>query len=146
MKIIIDVFGAASIGKTSSIKAAYAKLSGKDFTELQGDDIYETIHISGKLIGFASEGDPNSDQKENIKSLIDNGCDVIVCASRTKGETSRFVEEIANDNDYLLLKMSPITNIGWLEIWGDEQIVINQLIEINGESIANLINKLIPIV
>ena len=133
MKTIIDVFGAASIGKTSSIKSAYAKLSGKDFTELPDGDICEIIHISGKRIGFASEGDPNSSQKEDLKSLMDNGCDIIVCASRTKGETSRFVEDIANDKDYLLLKMSPITTKGWLEVWGGMQTVINTLIEVENQ-------------
>lgn len=146
MKKIINVFGKAEIGKTTVIKTAYAKMKNINFSDIPNGDICEIIQTgNGRLIGFASAGDPDSNQGNDIQSLIDKKCDIIVCASRTKGNTSKKVEGYAADNDYLLMKMSPLTTIGWLGVWGDKKETIDILTEINAETIVNLIHKLITI-
>ena len=67
----------------------------------------EPVFLGGKKIGFASQGDPDTQQKENIEDHAKNGCDIIVTASRSKGGTVDNVSEIANKYGYTVVWISP---------------------------------------
>lgn len=101
MKTILTVFGWAEMGKTSSLKYL-AEEFGYEFTSKPWD-IFHIIDYKGHLIGIASAGDPGSSQKDNIDKMIEAGCEVIVCASRTKGWTTDNVIKAARENGYRLL-------------------------------------------
>ncbi len=48
-------------------------------------------------------GDPGSSQKDSIETLMKEDCDAIVCASRTKGQTTRDVMSLAQQYEYTLI-------------------------------------------
>ena len=101
MKTIVTVFGWAEMGKTSALKCL-AEQFGCEFTTSPWD-IFQMFDYNGHLIGIASEGDPGSCQKDNIYKMIEAGCEVIVCASRTKGRTTENVMIAAKNNGYRLI-------------------------------------------
>jgi len=101
MKSIITVFGWAEMGKTSALKYL-AQEFGKEFTDKPWD-ICHIIDYKDHLIGIASAGDPGSSQKANIDKMIESGCEVIVCASRTRGRTTDNVLIAAREKGYRLI-------------------------------------------
>lgn len=99
MKTIICIFGWAQRGKTSSIKSIASLYGIKPDTY----DFCDSAMFNGKRIGFASMGDPGSSQKDSIEKLIKEECDTIVCASRTKGQTTSDVMSLARQYGYTLI-------------------------------------------
>ncbi|MEO8771589.1 MAG: hypothetical protein ABI402_15955 [Ferruginibacter sp.] len=109
-KTIIGIYGRGKEGKSTTIKKvveliltnypnAVASVNPVDYSA----DILLTIHIGTVKIGFESQGDPNSrmiyaDTVENL-AKIDN-CDIIVCATRTEGETVKKVDYVADIYGY----------------------------------------------
>lgn len=139
MKTLVVISGTAHRGKTSSIKAIYKKLS--DFTILPKDvkDICEVCFYKGKNIGLASAGDPGSSQREDIENCILQGCEIIVCASRTSGSTVQNVYSLAKQYEY---------NIIWTFHYSDEtgsSILPNgtNLNEVFANNMLTLFDKLI---
>lgn len=63
-------------------------------------DIFAIIEINGVKFGFTSLADPPyyGEIRDNLKKLIkDEKCQIIVCATRTRGKTCTYVEEYKND-------------------------------------------------
>ncbi len=56
------------------------------------------IMINGARIGFESQGDPNSRLKESLDLFTAKNCKVIVCATRTDGETVDAVDALKKKN------------------------------------------------
>lgn len=111
-KTVIAVWGTAGIGKTSTIRRVFDKLNveGKTPDKIIEPDICAIINLSnGKKIGIESLGDPGSEQPEWIDYLVENHCDVIVCACRTKGDTTDTVKNLVN-YDYDTVWVSPFTS------------------------------------
>lgn len=137
-RIAIAVWGKAGIGKTSTIRCVFDKLNveGKVPDKTIGPDICAIIKLNnGKKIGVASLGDPCSDQPKWIDYLVENNCDVIVCACRTKGDTVEIVTNLAN-YDYNIVWISPFTN---------NSLGIDVLNDISANAIINLIERYILI-
>ena len=109
MKAIICMQGKADIGKTQTLREVYELLDSqeKNILEQQNDDICATVQMDDFLIGISTQGDPLSSQDEWILNLVHKSCDIIVCASRTKGTTVEFVKNCALQNDYSLIWSSP---------------------------------------
>ena len=106
-KTIICLYAPADCGKTKTIRSLFLKLGG-DKNVLNGThDFISDVNYGRKKIGFASQGDPDSSQKENLEKLAQNNCDIIVTASRTKGGTVDNVCEIANKYGYTVVWVSP---------------------------------------
>jgi Ni2+-binding GTPase involved in maturation of urease and hydrogenase len=109
-KSIIIIYGRQSEGKTSTIKEA-CKLLLNEFPQSiinnklgeeidYNVDILLTIQINELKIGIESQGDPDSRmlRENSIENLLkDDNCDVVLCATRTKGQTVFKVDEIAED-------------------------------------------------
>lgn len=110
-KTIIAIYGRQSEGKSTIIKNV-CELILADFPNAvptpavidYSGDILVTIQLGLIKIGIESQGDPNSRIiKENtIRRLADEaldplfgGCHVILCATRTGGETVNKVDAIA---------------------------------------------------
>ncbi|GHT49120.1 hypothetical protein AGMMS49982_01850 [Bacteroidia bacterium] len=105
MKTIIAVQGSGGIGKTPAVRAVFNMMNIKgNFTILIDDyDIKATGTYLSKEIGIESQGDPNFRQGESLKDFAVAGCDIIVCACRTKGETVDNIKRIARGHSYKII-------------------------------------------
>lgn len=112
MKTIICLWGNAGIGKTSAIQAIYKKLNIEDNPPMSrfGDDFLAIVPFCNSKVGLASMGDPNSEQSNCLDILEQAGCEIIICASRTRGATVNAVEILAQTGNYKLIWMSPFSN------------------------------------
>ena len=116
MKKLLCVWGAADYGKSYSI-IEFDSLLNKNF-----DSNIQTIHSFGNLpydiqriykignftIGIESQGDPNSRQKASLTLVGKNNCDIIICASRTKGDTVANVDNFCHRHGYDCFWLSTI--------------------------------------
>jgi len=138
-KIIIAVWGRGSVGKTTTIKEVYKMLleKYKDSEEIYNKsaqvEIEVVLRINGHLVGLVSKGDPGSGLDERLKILVTIGCEVIVCATRTRGNTEDYV------NSY-----KPDYSIEWLEqaveISGAEQRRMNT---VRAKQIVRMISEVV---
>lgn len=114
MKNIYAIYGRAEIGKTSTIREIYnlliEKFGKKIIVETETNifshkgDIRVTVKINGKLIGIESQGDPDSRLKASLDIFVKVNCDIILCATRTRGTTVDFVKQL--EQEY---------NINWIK-------------------------------
>jgi len=63
-----------------------------------------------KCIGLNSGGDELSDIELYLTKLIDDKCDIIFCACRSKGETVEVVKRMAKKGGYTLIWTAPYTD------------------------------------
>lgn len=110
-KTIICLYGPANTGKTSSIRLVDEKLQsyGAKLIKnlLEENDICKEYLFRNHKLGILSLGDPNSDQSDYLKQLANDDCEIIVCASRSKGTTCDAVSEISVKG-YVLYWISPL--------------------------------------
>ncbi|MDO8206988.1 MAG: hypothetical protein Q7T38_04095 [Gallionella sp.] len=97
--VVIALRGAANQGKSSSIKQAFSllkqKLSIDSIShEITGADIRAVLTIGNIKIGIESQGDPNSRLTESLKLFTSLGCQIIICATRTRGATVKAVQDL----------------------------------------------------
>jgi energy-coupling factor transporter ATP-binding protein EcfA2 len=102
MKNVLALYGRASVGKSSVIRAFYQLLKNRypDLIILskpplcEVGDIRVAVNINGIIIGIEGQGDPNSRIFETIDTFVEINVDIIVCTTRTRGATSNKVEEL----------------------------------------------------
>lgn len=147
-KTIIAIHGRANEGKSETIKKVCELLvdtfpKHKLFPEkisYQGD-ILQTIKIGEVKIGLEGQGDPKSRMisDETLELLAGNhsewgNCDIIICATRTSGETVQQVDKIADEFDFHTL---------WLSSFFSPKLNYNVLNRIAAENIIGLIKSII---
>ncbi|NQY26230.1 MAG: hypothetical protein HRT92_03530 [Piscirickettsiaceae bacterium] len=94
---IIALRGIANVGKSQTIKNVYESLVSK-FPDAKiehlsiGVDIRVVITVNGVKVGIESQGDPSSRLFSSIKLFVEIKCNVIICATRTRGGTVDLVE------------------------------------------------------
>ncbi|HEX7755818.1 MAG TPA: hypothetical protein VF421_10770 [Niabella sp.] len=96
-KTVIAVWGASNQGKSSSIKEFIHRLptrfpTAHIDTRISGGDTQVIITIGSVKIGVESAGDPGSRLPASLALFIREGCEVIICATRTRGNTVTEVE------------------------------------------------------
>ena len=69
---------------------------------MQENDFISVFDFQNKKVGVISGGDTKEILEENFKSLQNYHCDVVICPSRTKGETVHYLEDIASQNNELI--------------------------------------------
>ena len=111
MKTAICIWGNAGIGKTSLIRTVFDRLNiaGDAVVQTWGNDFCATLAMQCGTVGFASMGDPCSNQGTCLQQLVESGCDVILCASRTKGNTVNAVGNLAT-HGYRIIWTSPFSS------------------------------------
>ncbi len=139
MKKLIGLWGTANVGKSETIRIVYRKLTEmfpeyifhEKFKVIIPDagDIRLVIIINGKIIGIESQGDPNSSLLTSLPLFADLNCDIILCATRTRGAT---VDQV--------VKLNASYEIKWIEKHGCEDSLKHQE---NDEIIATQILKII---
>jgi UDP-glucose 6-dehydrogenase len=101
MKKVFAVRGKGNSGKTTSILMAYKKILKKYsgakiiFYKEYLKEITAVIDIGGIVIGFETQGDPNSRLNASLKLFLNkHECDIIICATRSYGQTVKYVEDV----------------------------------------------------
>lgn len=101
-KLVIANKGIRSQGKSSSIKKIFDKLQSKYPNEVitckKGKEIKATLKINNIMIGIESEGDPDSRIFDSLDDFVEDSCDIIVVACRTKGGTCEKVRSLENED------------------------------------------------
>ncbi len=135
MKTIICLWGGSNIGKTSSIRAVWNRLNINNQPPLHqsADDICAVVPFCNSTVGIASQGDPCSAQDEWLEKLMDLKCEIIVCASRTKGSTVDAVEDVAQRGGYVTIWFSPF--------YSADSVNTNILNNLTADAIIELIRK-----
>ena len=120
MKNIYALYGRGEIGKTSTIKEVYnlfVEKFGKEiivesdtniFSE-QGD-IRIIVKVKGKIIGIESQGDPGSRLKVSLDIFVKIDCDIILCATRTRGTTVDIVKQLESEYKINWIKKQDLGN------------------------------------
>lgn len=97
-KTILCVFGPANTGKTSTIRRVDEILQsyGAKLLKVLYDenDFSKEYLFRTHKIGILSLGDPGSAQSDYLRQLSNDSCEIIICASRSKGATCDAVSEI----------------------------------------------------
>lgn len=106
-KTIICLYAPANCGKTQTIRKLFFNLGGEKNVLDGTHDFVGSVKFGCKNIGFASQGDPYSSQKEDIEGLAQSGYDIIVTASRTRGGTVDNITDIAKKYAYTVVWISP---------------------------------------
>ena len=106
-KTIICLSARANSGKTTSIRELFFRLIGH-YPESTGDflSIVQDKNVEHG-IGISSVGD-SWGNREPIEKLIDAGCEIIVCASRTSKDTVNTVYELASNYQYKVVQISAL--------------------------------------
>lgn len=102
MKAIFAVRGVGNRGKTTSIKLVYELLQQKYPEAVPneifiGKDISVIMQIGSIKIGIESHGDPNTRLLKRLRLFAEEGCEIIVCATRSTGQTEDAVNKFARD-------------------------------------------------
>ncbi len=148
-KTIIAIYGRQAQGKSETIKKASQILMDQNPNTkvfIQHDfkfDILLTIQIGTIRIGFESQGDPKSRilKYDTLKQLADKdlnqnigNCDIIICATRTRGETAKKVDQIADEYGFHTL---------WISSFMSPKLNHSVLNNMAANNIVNVINSLI---
>lgn len=149
-KTILAIYGRANEGKSETIKNVCRLILDTFPTAVPSleeinyeGDILLTITIGKVKIGIESQGDPKSRiiKEDTLRILADEnsnnrlgGCNIIICATRTGGETVNKVDEIANSFNY---------NILWLSSFYSSSLNSKVLNRIAAENTLNIVKSLI---
>jgi len=135
MKTIICCWGNAGTGKTSAIRKIWERLNlaNQPPQYMSGDDICAIVPFCNASVGIASQGDPGSLQQTWLQYLNQANCEVIVCASRTKGGTVNAVEHLAQNGNYALIWLSPLSSANVINHDLLNELTANMVIELIGK-------------
>lgn len=117
-KTIIAIWGRSNLGKTDTIRRIARKLTRKylmrepTLEEIpeEGDfeliiTIIDDITLKELKIGIKSKGDPRTGLKESLLNF--ENCHLIICATRTSGETVVTEEQFAEEHGYYTIWATP---------------------------------------
>ena len=98
MKQIIALCGRSNTGKTNTLNYLIGLLDKSqeaDITALTRDRRV-VISYNNKKIAITTCGDNGEELKKNIKFFVENACDILVTATRSKGETRKIISNYAS--------------------------------------------------
>ena len=99
MARIIVIRGVKDCGKTTAGRMAYntvlptARIVVKKSDQTYGEVFGAVLNINGVIVGFISQGDNAAILERHFRELLRIwDCEVIVCASRSRGGTVEYLE------------------------------------------------------
>ncbi|HEY4239974.1 MAG TPA: hypothetical protein VGM88_09175 [Kofleriaceae bacterium] len=109
MRHVIAVRGIGRRGKTTTIRGVLDLLrqahpNAPPEGMVHTRDIAVIIVINGIKIGIESKGDPSTELRLRLQRLREAGCHIILCATRSRGETVDAVKSLR-----------PIYNVEWID-------------------------------
>ena len=115
-KTIIQLWGKQGSGKTGTIKIInqeliikYNNASHIYALPLPGGEISESLICNGYKVGLESMGDDlwaYGLDKHLDEHIITNNCDVLICASRIYNNVNAYLEDMANQYNYRIIKLT----------------------------------------
>ena len=106
MKTIIALRGIANVGKSQTIQNTYRIMKNQNMvldtlTEEIGRVDIKAIAITNNeiKIGIESQGDPSARLEKSLNEFKQNGCKIILCATRSRGKTVEIVKALNSDYD-----------------------------------------------
>ena len=107
---LFALYGRGASGKTTTIKCACklfadnagAGIEGWDGQIDNNEDIVCFVETNGVRVGFSSGGDTLEAVRDGLNELTEKGCKIVVCATRTSGETLDPVYEHIKENTHQL--------------------------------------------
>ena len=107
-KSAIAIYGPSTQGKSATIREVFNQLisafpNHTIHHSYDDGDITYIIEINGVKIGIESLGDPNGRLPESLQDFVDQKCDIIVCACRTRGKTVADVESLYDNHHYEII-------------------------------------------
>ena len=131
MKRVIALYGTPNSGKTCTLKQVHYELSKSEKViskhSKTGADFRDIFIINGIKVGIETQGDPVKRHKESLKLFQEQKCDLIICATRSRGKTKESVKAL--QKEYFL---------SWR---GQSRVSDKELIKDSNLSIASLILK-----
>ena len=114
MKAMILVKGSSQRGKSQSIKRLATTFPFASIIRPWSGDDYDSYIIGtikdsedgDRIVGMESLGDPGSCQKLWIEECVNGGCEVVVAASRSYGQTVDDACGLARNNGYEVIEVS----------------------------------------
>ena len=109
-KEVIALRGKGKVGKSQTICKTYYLLRNKhetakrEYEILRKIDIRVIITINGVKIGIESQGDPGGRLKKSLLLFVNVGCTIIICATRTSGQTVNVVNDMQPNYEVLWLE------------------------------------------
>jgi hypothetical protein len=110
LNTIIALKGRGKIGKTQTVRTVDELLRAKypdarvEHERRTRVELRVVLTVNGVKIGIETQGDPNGRLiKESLDLFVSLGCEVIICATRTSGETC------------IAVKALPGFEVVWLE-------------------------------
>ncbi|QNH62213.1 hypothetical protein [Hymenobacter sediminicola] len=111
MKKVIALYGPSSVGKSTTLKV-FADMVMSHFgtsatIEYLPDDnpkadIQRIITLNGVLkVGIESQGDPGGRLSNSLGLFVAADCDLIFCATRTRGSTCHAVDALMAHNYHI---------------------------------------------
>ena len=108
VKYILGVFGVARRGKSETLLLLIDnfrnnKLYSEIYFSASSGSEGDRIAIYGKngfRIGITTIGDYPTEVEKEVTKLVENQCDIIITATRTKGGTTEVVNSIAKQYNY----------------------------------------------
>ena len=113
-KLFIFDSNPGEVGKSRCVKAIFHVLKHRmdigalkfDYDVLKGSDQFPNkqdlkvlITYRGVKIGLESQGDPSSRLVKSIDEFVNQyGCDIIICACRTRGKDARTIKRLCKPN------------------------------------------------
>lgn len=138
MKQLIALYGTSNVGKTQTIRFVFEKLTRefsecifhKDFDQIirEHGDICIVVIINGKIIGIESQGDPNSRIFISLPIFVNLKCDIILCATRTRGATVAEVEKLNKEYEIKWVRKNEEPNVSKQHSVNDK--IANEIVEI----------------
>lgn len=105
MRTVLAIWHSGSKGKTATLRE-FAHLLISTYRHYRpifpvplhipsATDFRLVVEINGKIIGVETQGDPNTNLQNRLIDLADNyHCDLILCTSRTRGDTVHAVDNL----------------------------------------------------
>ena len=109
-KEVIGLRGKRNVGKSQTIRKVYDLLKSRhknvkeEHKILTKVDVRVVLTINRAKIGIESQGDPSSRLEKSLRLFVKVECTVIVCATRTRGQTVKAVEKLQPDYELLWLE------------------------------------------
>src|SRR5262249_8550359 len=103
-RTMIALRGPGNAGKSTTIRLVYQNLRRegrviRPVAPLRKEVKGAILEINGVEVGITSQGDEGEIVRSHVERLIEAGCVVIVCATRTYGGTVDVIEQLASEAD-----------------------------------------------
>lgn len=143
-KTILAVWNAGSKGKTETLREfANRLIATYPHTPIfpipliipVNIDFRLVVEIGGIIVGVESQGDPNTNLEMRLLELTDVfNCDIILCTTRTRGETVHAVDNVADSRGYQTI---------WTSTYQIENAGVHNLVNnLKGQHILELLQRL----